>query len=503
LSNAWPDEKSVVSLAWSGTKIGFRRATVNLVARPELVPIPPHPIERYREVLGEEFPAFEAVAEVARKRFAGRAIWHVNSTARGGGVAEILHGLLPYVRGAGVDTRWAVLREEPAFFAITKRLHNVLHGDPGDGGPLGEEERTLYEAALRASAAQLGRLIQRGDVVYLHDPQTAGLVPAMRELGARVVWRCHIGVDHPGELVRGGWAFVLPYVRDADALVFSRAAYVWEGLDRDRVWLMPPSIDPFAPKNQDLGPEAVTAILGAIGLGASVPAAAPTFERGDGTPGRVERGAELHQDAPLPAGAKLVAQVSRWDRLKDPRGLLACFAAHVEEPAHLALVGPSTAAVADDPEGASVYGDVTESWRRLPDEVRERVHLVSLPMDDQDENAAMVNAIQRRADAIVQKSVAEGFGLTVAEAMWKERPVVASRVGGIQDQIVDGLSGILIDDPADLAAFGVAIGGVLRDPDLAERLGRAARERVRERFLAIGRLREYVELVGSLIDGGA
>jgi trehalose synthase len=474
------------------------------MARPELVPIPPHPIERFREVLGDEFPAFEAAAEAARQRFAGRAIWHVNSTARGGGVAEILHGLLPYVRGAGVDTRWAVLREEPAFFAVTKRLHNVLHGDPGDGGPLGDDERVLYETALRASAAQLGRLIQRGDVVYLHDPQTAGLVPAMRELGARVVWRCHIGVDRPGELVRRGWDFVRPYVRDADALVFSRAAYIWEGLDRDRVWLMPPSIDPFAPKNQDLEPEAVTAILGAIGLGAAAPVMAPTFERGDGTPGRVERGAELHQEAPLPAEAKLVAQVSRWDRLKDPRGLLTCFAAHVEDPTtHLTLVGPSTAAVADDPEGAAVYGDVTESWRRLPDAVRERVHLASLPMDDQDENAAMVNAIQRRADAIVQKSVAEGFGLTVAEAMWKAKPVVASRVGGIQDQIVDGVSGILIDDPADQVAFGGAIGRVLGDPDLAERLGRGAHERVRERFLAIGRLREYVELVGSLVDNEA
>jgi trehalose synthase len=472
------------------------------VARPELVQIAPQPLERFRDLMGEEFSAFEAAAEWARKAFEGRAIWHVNSTARGGGVAEILHSLLPYVRGAGVDTRWAVLREEPEFFAITKRLHNHLHEDPGDGGTLWEEERDLYETALRASATQLAQLIQPDDVIYLHDPQTAGLVPAMKEIGLKVIWRCHIGADRPGQLARSGWEFLRPYIEGADAFVFSRREYVWEGLDESRVWLMPPAIDPFAPKNQDLGPETVEAIVGELGIGARMPESAPTFVRGDGTPGRVERSAGLLQEEPLPASARLVIQVSRWDRLKDPRGLLECFARHLDDPAiHLALVGPTDAAVSDDPEGAAVYGDVAESWRRLPEETRRRAHLANLPMDDLDENAAMVNALQRRADVIVQKSLAEGFGLTVAEAMWKARPVVASRVGGIQDQIVDGESGVLVDDPTDLAAFAAAIRRVLDDTARAGRLGEAARQRVKERFLAIGRLREYVELVGSLIDG--
>jgi len=471
------------------------------VTRLELVQIPPQPLERYRELLDEDFPRFEAVAERAREKFAGRAIWHVSSTSRGGGVAEILHSLLPYVRGAGVDTRWVVLREKPAFFAVTKRLHNHLHEDPGDGGPLGEEERLLYESALRASVAQLAGLIQAEDVVYLHDPQTAGLVPEMQEIGARVVWRCHVGVDRPGNLARGGWDFLRPYVEAADALVFSRSAYVWDGLDRGKVWLMPPSIDPFSPKNQDLDAGTVEAILGEIGLGHSVSAAAPSFERADGTPGRIERHADLLQEEPLPAGAKLVTQVSRWDRLKDPRGLLECFAEHLRDPAaHLALVGPASAAVADDPEGATVYEDVAEAWRRLPAEKRRRVHLVSLPMEDLDENAVMVNAIQRRADVIVQKSIAEGFGLTVAEAMWKARPVVASRLGGIRDQIVDGESGVLIDDPRDLEGFATAIGNLLDDSGRSRSLGEAARRRVRDRFLAVGRLTEYVELVGSLVD---
>lgn len=472
------------------------------MARPELVQISPQPIDRYRELLDDEYPRVEAIAERARKRFAGRAIWHVSSTARGGGVAEILHSFLPYVRGAGVDTRWAVLQEEPEFFAVTKRLHNRLHDDPGDGGPLGEEERNLYESALRASAAQLAPLIQSDDVIYLHDPQTAGLVPAMQEIGVKVIWRCHIGVDHPGELARGGWDFLRPYVEGADAYVFSRGGYVWDGLDRAKVWLMPPAIDPFAPKNQELGSDTVEGILGQIGLNASPPDPAPTFVRGDGTPDRVERRADLLQEEPLPDDAKVAIQISRWDRLKDPRGMLDCFERHFDDPAiHLVLAGPASGAVSDDPEGAAVYGDVTESWRRMPPDRRRRAHLVNLPMEDIDENAAMVNAIQRRADVIVQKSIAEGFGLTVAEAMWKRKPLVASRIGGIQDQIVDGESGVLIDDPCDFEAFAAAIQGLMADPARAQRLGEGARQRVKERFLAIGRLTEYVDLVDSLVNG--
>jgi len=471
------------------------------MARPEFVQLPARPIERYRPLLGDDrFAEVERIAERAREAFAGRAIWHVNSTAKGGGVAEILHALLPYARGAGVDTRWLVLREGLDFFKVTKRIHNHLHGDPGDGGPLGEEERLVYEGALDASALELSRLLQAGDVVYLHDPQTAGLVAPMRRLGAKVIWRCHIGVDDPGPLVRGAWDFLRPYVVDSDAFVFSRREYVWEGLDAGRAWLMPPSIDAFSPKNQDLDEATVVAILREVGLLADGLAHAPGFVRADGTPDRVERRAEILQVEPLPADARLVVQVSRWDRLKDPRGVLDCFQRHLDDPAvHLVLAGPATRAVADDPEGAAVYGDVAESWRRLPEAVRRRAHLVSLPMDDLDENGAMVNALQRRADVLVQKSLAEGFGLVVAEGMWKARPFVGSRVGGIQDQIVDGESGVLVEDPCDLEAFGREIRALLDQPERAARLGRGGRERVKERFLAIGRLAEYVELVASLI----
>jgi trehalose synthase len=472
------------------------------MAELKFVQISPQPLDRFRPLLGEEFEEIEAIAAKARHEFAGRAIWHVSSTARGGGVAELLWALLPYVRGASVDTRWVVLREPPEFFALTKRIHNLLHGYPGDGGDLGEAERQLYEETLAASGRQLVALCQPGDIIYLHDPQTAGLVPVMQEAGLTVVWRCHVGVDEPNEKVHKAWDFLRDYVEAADALIFSRRDYAWEGLDGKRVWEMPPVIDPFTTKNQDLSAAVIEAILGAIGLGIGPPASAPTFVRSDGTPGRVERRAELLLEEPLPRNAKVVVQVSRWDRLKDPRGVLEMFEKYLRDPEiHLVLAGPSTAAVADDPEGAAVYGDTAESWRRMEESARRRSHLVSLPMYDIEENGAMVNAIQRRANVVVQKSLAEGFGLTVVESMWKRRAVVASRVGGIQDQIHDGASGLLIDDPLDLEGFGGAILELLSDPARAARFGEAAHQRVIDRFLAVFRLREYVLLLASLLNG--
>jgi trehalose synthase len=197
----------------------------------------------------------------------------------------------------------------------------------------------------------------------------------------------------------------------------------------------------------------------------------------------------------------VITQVSRWDNLKDPLGVLQSFADHVASagPGHLVLAGPSTASVSDDPEGAAVWKSVQETWHELPREIRERVHLASLPMDDGEENAAIVNALQRHSSVVVQKSVAEGFGLTVAEAMWKSRPVVASRVGGIQDQIVDGESGVLISDPHDLRAFGEAVAGLIDDPARARQIGEAARERVVDQFLGPAHLRQYMRLFAQLI----
>lgn len=471
------------------------------MARPKFVLLPSHPPERYAPVLGvAEYTQVEAAARRAREQFEGRAIWHISSTLRGGGVAEMLHSLLPYVRGAGIDTRWAVLREDPAFFALTKRLHNNLHEDAGDGGPLGEEERALYERTLERSARHFEDLVGGEDVVFLHDPQTAGLAPHFKALGATVIWRCHIGVDDPGPTARRAQRFLTGDVEAADTCVFSRRGLVWPELDPDRCREMAPSIDPFSPKNQPLGAGCGPAILATVGLTApGEEDDGVVFTRADGSPGRVERHAELVQDEPIPADARLVAQVSRWDRLKDPDGLLECLAGELAaaENVHLLLAGPDAAAVADDPEGTFVWREVRDHRAVLPAEIRRRVHLAGLPMVDLDENAAVVNAIQRRADVVVQKSLAEGFGLTVAEAMWKRRPVVGSRIGGIGEQIVDGESGLLVDprDPRELAA---AVLDLLGDPLRAARLGAAAHDRVRRRYLGAVRLAEYGDLLSEL-----
>jgi trehalose synthase len=460
------------------------------------------PTERFRSVLPpDRFEAFEQGVQEARTLLDGRVVWNVNSTARGGGVAELLESLVAYARGVGVDTRWLVIDGTPDFFTITKRVHNRLHGAPGDGGPLDEEARRAYEDVLVANVEGFVPRVRAGDVVVVHDPQPAGMVESMRAAGAAVIWRCHVGLDRPNELAREAWAFLRPYVVQADAYVFSREAFVWEGLDRDRIALVAPSIDVFSPKNEDLDPDAVRAVLRASGILSGDDPGPATFERQDGTPGRVERRAQLLEEQRLGADVPVVLQVSRWDALKDPLGVIRGFAERVpaDTGAHLVYAGPSVEAVADDPEGKRMWRDAIALREALPDESRGRVHLASLPMQDPEENAVIVNALQRHARVIVQKSIAEGFGLTVAEAMWKARPVVASRIGGIQDQIVDGESGLLLDDPHDLTAFGAAVSGLLRDPQRAERMGDRARERVRDRFLSVRSLLDYLAVIRQVL----
>lgn len=449
--------------------------------------------------------ALEELIARAQRLFDGRVLWNLNSTAKGGGVAEMLACLLAYARGAGVDTRWVVIPGTPEFFAITKRIHNRLHGAAGDGGPLGEHERRVYERTLAPTIADVVPHVSSGDVVLVHDPQPAGMVDALRARGALVAWRLHVGADVVDDQVREAWDFVRPYVAGADAHVFSRSAFVWDGLDGHHAYVIPPSIDVFSAKNQDLEPEVVDAILAAAGLVADRPGGDPLFHREDGSVARVARRAIVLQDQPLDLGRPFVLQVSRWDALKDHVGVMQAFARHVgtDAGADLVLAGPDAASVTDDPEGAGELARVKAAWHALPVPARARIHIAELPMADREENAAIVNALQRHARVIVQKSLAEGFGLTVAEGMWKGRPVVASAVGGIRDQVVDGETGRLVD-PHDLAATGRAIEELLADPVRADRLGLAGRERVRVHFTGVRHLGQWVDLVeerlGAVLD---
>jgi trehalose synthase len=470
------------------------------------VDVAPIPLDRLASVLvpGRR----EALAEAAargRSLLAGRRVWNVSSTASGGGVAEMLQALLAYSRGAGVDARWVVVEGNADFFAVTKRVHNLLHGSPGDGGPTGPSERATYERILGQQVDELEKMVAPADVVLLHDPQTAGLAAELRAHGAHVVWRCHVGADvHNAETERG-WAFLRSYVTDAHATIFTRRAYVPPWLDQDSVWLIPPSLDPFSAKNRPLKLIDVVGTLRHVRI-VAFPADAEgslEFVRRDGSPGAVRPHPELTvTGGPVPADARVVLQVSRWDRLKDMTGVLTGFADHIDrmpEDAHLLLVGPETAGVTDDPESAEVLAACEAIWASRPATVRRRLHLCSLPMDDVDENAHLVNALQRHASVVVQKSLAEGFGLTVAEPMWKGRPVVASRIGGIQDQIVDGESGLLLDDPSDVDGCMRLVREVLMDAELAARLGAAAHERARDRFLGDRHLRQYVELFEAML----
>jgi len=281
---------------------------------------------------------------------------------------------------------------------------------------------------------------------------------------------------------------------------FSRKAYSPEYCDHGRSKVIPPSIDPFSPKNQEMDEETAHSILVHTGIVEGPNGQSRTFTRDDGAPGRVEHRADVLRLGRAPLWTvPLVVQVSRWDRLKDPVGVMRGFRRLVEEGdlsgAHLVMAGPNVKAVADDPEGAEVFDEVEAEWRNLPHVVRDRVHLASLPMHDIEENAAIVNALQRHATVIVQKSLREGFGLTVTEAMWKAKPVIGSAVGGIQDQIVHGESGLLLDDPHDEERFAELLRRVLIDPDRARMLGDAAKERVRENYLGLSSLIEFGHLI--------
>jgi trehalose synthase len=460
---------------------------------------------RLEPLIGTERMAeFERVSDAAQAALAGSSVLNVNSTAAGGGVAEMLQTLLAYARGAGVDARWVVIEGDPDFFGITKRIHNGLYGTPGDGGELGRLERHHYERVLRRNADELLALVRPRDVVLIHDPQPAGLVAAAKRAGARVVWRCHVGVDQPNQWSERAWEFLRPYLAEVDAMVVSRAAFAPAWADPARVHVIPPSIDPFSAKNEPMSGRNVRLALSFVGLlgGGGAPPAVP-FARRDGSPGRINRRVDVLQTGPpAPPHAPLVVQVSRWDRMKDMAGVIAGFAHHVDPSfgAHLLLCGPAVTGVADDPEAGEVLDECIRVWRRLPHATRSRVHLACTPMADPDEAAAIVNAIQRHAAVVVQKSLAEGFGLTVAEAMWKERPVVASAVGGIVDQIDDGEHGLLIEDPVDLPAFGGAVEALLADPAEATRLARNARRRAVTDFLGDRHLTQYGRLFAQLAE---
>ncbi|MFJ2766873.1 glycosyltransferase [Streptomyces sp. NPDC087300] len=422
----------------------------------------------------------------------GPTVWHINTTAHGGGVAELLRRSVPSHNEAGVPTKWLTLGGDAAFFAVTKRLHHRLHGYRDPHGALGADERRIYADATGRWGGEVLAHVAPGDLCVLHDPQTIGLAPALAAAGLKVVWRCHIGsTDHGSPEVRETWEFLRPYLDAPLRCVFSVQGYAPPGLRPGQCVVIPPSIDPTAAKNRALTPDEVTSALRAIGL------------EGGGTAAGAARGAGatvLH-DAPLPPGAEVVVQVSRWDPLKDMAGVLAAFAERIaprRPAAHLVLAGPEPLDIPDDPEGAEIFAGVHGAWAALPAPVRARVHLVKLTLKDTEGNALLVNALQRRADVIAQKSLREGFGLTVTEAMWKGAAIVASRVGGIPAQLRHEREGLLVADAHDREEFAAHVLRLLANEGLRERLGAAARGRCEDLFLAGRELADHYRLYREL-----
>lgn len=460
-------------------------------------------------IIGEERAErlMDKTAPAMRAALSGHSVINVSSTMSGGGVAEMLQVLLPLVRGADVDARWLVIEADEQFFAITKRLHHRLHGRRGDNGDLGAAERSHYEAVSGANSDELAAVVSSGDIVVLHDPQTAGMAPFLRSRGSPTVWRCHVGSDDDNEWTEQAWDFLRPFLDgNVDSFVFTRKAYAPSWVAAGELSIIAPNIDPLAPKNRELSAPESEQILQHVGILGGRDGDPVPFVRSDGSPGRVERFADIVRTGPPPiATDRLVAQISRWDPLKDMAGVMAGFVEEVLEQsdAHLVLAGPVVTAVADDPEAGQVLEEVRQEWLKLHHHQRSRVQLACLPMTDVEENAMIVNALQRHASVVTQKSLAEGFGLTVAEAMFKSTPVVASAVGGISDQIVDGESGLLVQRPTDGAEFGAAVTRLLGDDELADRIGKAGHRRVVERFLPDTALEQWMALLVSVLDADA
>jgi trehalose synthase len=421
-------------------------------------------------------------------------VWHVNSTPDGGGVAELLKGYLRRHNALGVRTRWLVADGSPEFFAITKSLYFMLYGVPAEDMRATREDAEHYCQVTAQQARLVTEYCGKGDTVVLHDSQTTGMAPLLNRAGLRVIWQCHIGSTDESPEHDAAWKFLAPYLDDIDGFIFSMRDYVPSFLPSDKVAVIMPAIDPLSPKNRLLDGPLTGAVLEAAGLappdGPKLADLAPFLGRGRA---ELESLTSVTQDAPIPPGAPVVVQVSRWDPVKDMHGVLAAFGAAEFDDVHLVLAGPDPALIADDPRAKEVLADVDALRRSLDPVIRRRVHLVALSGADFEGSAFIVNALQQRADVVVQKSLREGFGLTVAEGKWKSKPVIGGAVGGIPLQITPGRTGLLVD-PTDISALTRALIDLIGDPARRCALGNAAHDDVGERFLIDRQLAEYVDV---------
>lgn len=397
-------------------------------------------IENYIPIVGRD--KIEELKLVADK-LKGKTIQNINSTAVGGGVAEILSRIVPLLNNLGVDAKWDVIKGDNEFFHVTKKIHNSLHGTKM------KITRKNINKFLEMSDYNIKNMDLYGDIVFVHDPQPIALIDKKKGKQKKWIWRCHVDVSHPIEKV---WRFLKRYIERYDSSVFSAPSFA-----RDlkvKQFMICPSIDPISEKNRELTRVEVLSVLKKYGL---------------------------------PTDKPLVTQVSRYDRLKDPAGVIDAYKLvrkYID--CHLVLAGSHAA---DDPEAGEVLAEVKEKAGK-----DKKIHLLVV---DPDTNDFDVNALQRGSAVVVQKSLREGFALTVTEALWKARPVVASAVGGIPLQIAHKYSGLLCHS---IEGAALHIKQLLNSPDYAAKLGINGKEHIRQNFLLTRHLKDYMLLFLSLYN---
>jgi len=380
------------------------------------------------------------------KPLRGKRVVHVNSTRHGGGVAEILTCLVPLMEELGILSGWEVIQGDADFFAVTKAFHNALQGTPES---IPKRLLQVYDEVNAVNAERLRSIVEDADFVFVHDPQPAPLLRHVPRRRGKWIWRCHIDASAPHRPV---WKFLRGFLAPYDASIFSLADFA-QPLPHPQ-YIIAPSIDPLSEKNRPLEDAEVDAVSAGFGI----------------DPGR-----------------PMIVQVSRFDRFKDPVGVIRAYRlARNRVGVQLVLAGGGAA---DDPEGEQVLAEVREEAAGDPD-----IHILLLPSDSH----RTINALQRRADLVLQKSLREGFGLTVTEAMWKEKAVIGGETGGITLQVVNGHTGYRVHTPEG-AAFRIRF--LLSRPRLRASLGKNGRRHVRENFLLTRHLREYLTLMNALQEG--
>ncbi len=399
-------------------------------------------LDDYAQITGND--VIEHLRQLAAP-FVGAKVIHVNSTRVGGGVAEILTKLIPLMQELGIDASWEVITGESQFFECTKGMHNTLQGNQIH---LSDKLLRVYEKTNADNAENMHALLNDADYVFIHDPQPAALLKHFPNRKGRWIWRCHIDASHP---YRPVWQYLRQFIAPYDASIFSLAAFARE-LPHP-IYLIPPSIDPLSEKNIELVPAASQKI----------------FEK-------------YHLDPDRP----LILQVSRFDRFKDPIGVIRAYQLAKKFLPTLQLVMAGGEAT-DDPEGSIVLSEVQQAANGDPD-----IHILLLPSDAHLE----INALQRAADIVLQKSIREGFGLTVTEAMWKGKPVIGGDVGGIRLQVVNHHTGFLVNTPEGAA---LRMRYLLYQPEKIQEMGEKARIFVRDNFLITRHLREYLTLMVALL----